>query len=97
MKIVQNKSMTTASVTRQFTISLPEDLAQRIDQLAQQESCNTSELFHEAFRTYFARRLRAHMKQTQQLAAASKPKHKKSETRRLLQEARKEMKAAESK
>ncbi|MBV9305653.1 MAG: ribbon-helix-helix protein, CopG family, partial [Acidobacteriaceae bacterium] len=56
--------MSTAPPTREFTISLPEDLAQKVDQLAQQESRNTNELFREAFRTYFARQLRARMKQT---------------------------------
>jgi len=69
-------------------------LAQKVDLLAKQESRNTNELFGEAFRTYFARQLRVRMKQTQQFAAPSKPKHKKSETRRLLREARQEMKTA---
>ena len=86
--------MATTPPNRQFTISLPEDLAQKVDQLAQQESRNTSELFREAFRTYFARQLRARVKQTQQLAAANGPKYKKSEIRRLIQEARREMKMA---
>ncbi|MBV9306630.1 MAG: ribbon-helix-helix protein, CopG family [Acidobacteriaceae bacterium] len=88
--------MSTAPPTPEFTISLPEDLAQKVDQLAQQESRNTNELFREAFRTYFARQLRARMKQTQRLAAASKPKYKKSETRRLLREIRQETKTATS-
>jgi len=89
--------MSTAPPTREFTISLPEDLAQKVDQLAQQESRNTSELFREALRTYFARQLRARMKQTQKIVTASEPKYKKSETRRLLREARQEMKTAERK
>ena len=79
---------------RKFIVSFPEDLAQKVDQLAQQESRDTSELFCEAFRTYFAHQLRARMEQTRQLAASG-PKYKKSETRRLLEEARQEMKTAE--
>ncbi len=79
--------------TRKFTVSFPEDLAQTVDQFAQQESRDTSELFCEAFRTYFAHQLRARMKQTRQLASG--PKYKRSQTRRLLEEARQEMKTAE--
>jgi len=43
---------------RTFTISFPPDLASQVEQLAEQESRTTSELFREAFRTYRAQRLR---------------------------------------
>ena len=38
--------------SRVFTVSFPEDLASQVDQLAQLESRNISELFREAFRRY---------------------------------------------
>jgi predicted transcriptional regulator len=51
--------MPTVSKTRRtFTISFPPDLANQVDQLAEQESRTTSELFREAFRTYRAQQLR---------------------------------------
>jgi predicted transcriptional regulator len=43
---------------RTFTISFPADLASQVEQLAQQESRTTSELFREAFRSYRAQQLR---------------------------------------
>ncbi len=51
--------MPTAIRTRRtFTISFPSDLASQVEQLAEQESRTTSELFREAFRTYRAQQLR---------------------------------------
>jgi metal-responsive CopG/Arc/MetJ family transcriptional regulator len=38
--------------SRVFTISFPEDLAQQVEKVAQEESRTISELFREAFRTY---------------------------------------------
>jgi metal-responsive CopG/Arc/MetJ family transcriptional regulator len=43
--------------SRVFTISFPEDLAQQVEKLAQQESRNISELFREAFRSYRLERM----------------------------------------
>lgn len=45
--------------TRQFTISLPPDLACQVTAIAKAESRTISELFREAFRTYRAGRVRA--------------------------------------
>ena len=44
--------------TRQFTISLPPDLAEQVLATAKLESRTISELFREAFRTYRAGRIR---------------------------------------
>lgn len=44
--------------TRQFTISLPPDLAEQVTAIAKAESRTISELFREAFRTYRAGRIR---------------------------------------
>ncbi len=97
-RIGHNKNMSSVRQSRKFTISFPEELAQRVDQLAKQESRNTSELFREAFRTYFAQQARARMKDTQELAAKTNAGgYTKRDTRRLLEEARREMKAAKKK
>ena len=45
-------SVSRSRASRVFTISFPEDLAQQVEKLAQQESRNISELFREAFRRY---------------------------------------------
>jgi hypothetical protein len=37
-RIVQNRDMSTVPLIGQFTISFPEDLAQKVDQLARQEN-----------------------------------------------------------
>lgn len=52
--------------TRQFTISLPPDLAEQVTAVAKAESRTISELFREAFRTYRARRVRALLDASQQ-------------------------------
>jgi hypothetical protein len=86
------------SANRKFTISFPEDLAQKVDLLARQESRNTSELFREAFRVYFARQLRARMAESRELAGDFNPQgYTKDDTRRLIKEARREMKSSASK
>jgi predicted transcriptional regulator len=51
-------SMSRSRASRVFTISFPEDLAQQVDKVAQQESRNISELFREAFRSYRLERIR---------------------------------------
>jgi predicted transcriptional regulator len=50
-------SMSRSRASRVFTISFPEDLAQQVEKLAQQESRNISELFREAFRSYQLERI----------------------------------------
>jgi metal-responsive CopG/Arc/MetJ family transcriptional regulator len=45
-------------ITRTFTISFPQDLADQVERLAARESRTTSELFREAFRLYRAERIR---------------------------------------
>jgi metal-responsive CopG/Arc/MetJ family transcriptional regulator len=50
-------SRSRSRASRVFTISFPEDLAQQVEKLAQQESRNISELFREAFRSYRLERI----------------------------------------
>jgi metal-responsive CopG/Arc/MetJ family transcriptional regulator len=52
--------------TKQFTISMPPDLAEQVTALAKAESRTISELFREAFRTYRAGRIRAILDASQQ-------------------------------
>src|SRR6185437_12901249 len=48
----------TARKSRVYTISLPLELAQKAEALAQRDSRTMSELFREAFRTYSAQQAR---------------------------------------
>jgi predicted transcriptional regulator len=57
--------------TRQFTISLPPELAEQVAALARAESRTISELFREAFRTYRAARIRALLDESQQAGERS--------------------------
>jgi metal-responsive CopG/Arc/MetJ family transcriptional regulator len=52
--------------TRQFTISLPPELAEQVIATAKAESRTISELFREAFRSYRAERVRALLDASQQ-------------------------------
>ena len=52
--------------SRQFTISLPPDLAKQVTLVAKAESRTISELFREAFRTYRAGRVRELLDASQQ-------------------------------
>jgi metal-responsive CopG/Arc/MetJ family transcriptional regulator len=50
-------SISRSRASRVFTISFPEDLAQQVEAVAQEESRNISELFRETFRRYQLDRL----------------------------------------
>jgi predicted transcriptional regulator len=82
--------MPTLSRTRRtFTISFPSDLARQVEQLAEQESRTTSELFREAFRTYRAQQLRKALAEFNELGR--KDNHKgylPEDVERLVQEVR---------
>lgn len=52
--------------TRQFTISLPPELAEQVTATAKAESRTISELFREAFRSYRAERVRTVLDASQQ-------------------------------
>lgn len=53
--------------TRQFTISLPPELANQVSALAKLESRTISELFREAFRSYRAERVRQLLDESQEI------------------------------
>jgi predicted transcriptional regulator len=83
--------------TRQFTISLPPDLAEQVTTLAKAESRTISELFREAFRTYRAGRIRTLLDASQ---AAGKRRnhmgHSPDDVQRLIRETRQEQPAKKS-
>jgi predicted DNA-binding protein len=53
--------------TKQFTISLPPELAEQVMATAKAESRTISELFREAFRTYRAARIRELLNASQEV------------------------------
>lgn len=90
---VHNKSVSSVS-SRKFTISFPEDLAKKVDLLAEQESRNVSELFREAFRIYFARRSREKLAEIREAAGDFNPRqYTREDTRKLVEDARRDLKA----
>jgi predicted DNA-binding protein len=52
--------------TRQFTISLPPEMAEQVVAAAKAESRTISELFREAFRAYRSRRIRTLVRRFQE-------------------------------
>jgi len=66
-------SATRPRASRVFTISFPEDLAQQVEQVAQEESRNISELFREAFRTYRLQRAHRTLDKLRSAAQAHDP------------------------
>lgn len=76
--------------TRQFTISLPPDLAEQVTAIAKAESRTISELFREAFRTYRSGRVRALLDASQQAGRATRHMgYKAEDVERLIHETRK--------
>jgi predicted transcriptional regulator len=64
----------TARKSKVYTISLPPELAQRAEALAQRDSRTMSELFREAFRTYSAQQTRTTLDELGKYAAGRNPK-----------------------
>jgi metal-responsive CopG/Arc/MetJ family transcriptional regulator len=83
--------------SRVFTISFPEDLAKQVEQIAQEESRNISELFREAFRAYRSERARYSLEKTRAEVHARRPQiHTEDEIEGFVKEVRAE-RAAERK
>lgn len=74
-----------------YTISLPPELAQKAEALAQRDSRTMSELFREAFRAYSAQQARATLNELGEYAAGRNPKgYTEADVPRLIQETRTE-------
>ena len=74
-----------------YTISLPPELAQKAEALAQRDSRTMSELFREAFRTDSAQQARTKLDELGEYAAGRNPKgYTEADVPRLIQEVRAE-------
>jgi metal-responsive CopG/Arc/MetJ family transcriptional regulator len=74
-----------------YTISLPPELAEKAEALAQRDSRTMSELFREAFRTYSAQQARTTLDELGEYAAGRNPKgYTQADVARLIQETRAE-------
>jgi predicted transcriptional regulator len=85
--------MATATTRRSkvYTISLPPELAQRAEALAQRDSRTMSELFREAFRAYSAQQARSTLDELGEYAAGRNPKsYTEADVPRLIQQVRAE-------
>jgi CopG family transcriptional regulator/antitoxin EndoAI len=78
-----------ARKSRVYTISLPPELAQKAEALAQRDSRTMSELFREAFRTYSALQARTTLDELGEYAASRNPEgYTEADVPRLIQQVR---------
>ena len=83
--------MATARRSKVYTISLPPELAQKAEALAQRDSRTMSELFREAFRTYSAQQARTMLDELGEYAERRNPKgYTEADLPRLIQQVRAE-------
>ena len=82
------KNMATTRTSRVYTISLPPELAQKAEALAKRDSRTMSELFREAFRSYYAQQARRTLEEIGEYAAARNPGYTEADVPRLIQEVR---------
>jgi metal-responsive CopG/Arc/MetJ family transcriptional regulator len=80
--------MATARKSRVYTISLPAELARKAEALAKRDSRTMSELFREAFRSYYAQQARRALEEIGEHAASRNPGYTEAEVPRLIQEVR---------
>jgi len=80
--------MATTRTSRVYTISLPAELAQKAEALARRDSRSMSELFREAFRTYYAQQARRALEEIGEYAATRNPGYTEADVPRLIQEIR---------
>lgn len=81
----------TARKSKVYTISLPPELAQRAEALAQRDSRTMSELFREAFRAYSAQRARTTLDEVGEYATTRNPRgYTEADVPRLIKEVRAE-------
>ena len=74
-----------------YTISLPPDLAAKAESLARRDSRTMSELFREAFRSYYSQQARQTLEEINAYAATRNPmKYTEDDVARLIREVRAE-------
>jgi CopG family transcriptional regulator/antitoxin EndoAI len=88
--------MATTRTSRVYTISLPPELAEKAEALAKRDSRTMSELFREAFRTYYAQQARCMLDAIGEYAASRNPGYTEADVPRLIQEVRAEVRANEA-
>jgi predicted transcriptional regulator len=82
--------MPTRRTSRVYTISLPPELAQKAEALARRDSRSMSELFREAFRSYYAQDARKTLMEIGEYAETRNPGYAESDVPRLVKEVRAE-------
>jgi len=81
--------MAPSRVSKVYTISLPPELPQKADALAKRDSRTMSELFREAFRTYYAQQAMMSLREIGQYAASRNPRrYTEADVPGLIQEVR---------
>jgi metal-responsive CopG/Arc/MetJ family transcriptional regulator len=80
--------MATTRSSRVYTISLPAELALKAEALAKRDSRTMSELFREAFRTYYAQQARRTLEEIGEYAASRNPGYREADVTRLIKEVR---------
>jgi len=82
--------MAITRISRVYTISLPPELAQKAEALAKRDCRTMSELFREAFRTYYAQQSRKSLQEIGEYADGRNPGYTEADVPRLIQEVRSE-------
>jgi len=80
----------TTRTSRVYTISLPPELARKAEALAKRDSRTMSELFREAFRTYYAEQARRTLEEIGEYAASRNPGYTEADVPRLIKEVRRD-------
>jgi predicted DNA-binding protein len=83
--------MASSRLSKVYTISLPPELAQKAEALAKRDSRTMSELFREAFRTYYAQQARTSLREIGEYAATRNPRrYTEADVPRLIKEVRRQ-------
>ena len=83
--------MVPSRISKVYTISLPPELAQKAEALAKRDSRTMSELFREAFRTYYAQQARISLEEIGQYAASRNPRrYTEADVPRLIKDVRRQ-------
>ena len=80
--------MPTTRTSRVYTISLPPDLALKAEAIAKRDSRTMSELFREAFRSYYAQQARLTLEEIGVYAASRDSGYAEADVPCLIKEAR---------
>jgi predicted DNA-binding protein len=82
--------MATTRISRVYTISLPVELALKAEALAKRDSRTMSELFREAFRSYYNQQARRALEEIGEYAVGRNPGYTEADVPRLIKEVRRE-------